>query len=292
MSEAGTALSVVDAQKALLGSMDDKVKAAYEEIRAVQKTAQKTVVFSHYEIGRIVRDISPDVEYGANATAQLAEALGLKPNFLLECRRVAEQFTRKQVRKLATQKNACGRYIGWRHLVEIAGAAENPKLQKSLMSRVVTEALTVEQIVREIQAKMGQRNSAIGVLPPRSMSAGLQQIANTSENVVKRRDVFKEAVIAPLMKLKESDLTPRLLSQLDTAIQNTNSLHESTGEMLRELTTARERAQKIARARKEPVAEEESPRRRGKARRSNKKRKGKKAVARAVKRAKRVLARA
>lgn len=235
-----TQVTLSEETKQVLSQMSPDVKAAYNEIYHVIREVRNLEIWSRYKMGEVLKRISADAEYGDNATSQLAAALDIHPNTLLAARRVAEQFTKVEIKKLLKRRNTKGQPIHWRHLEEIASASQYPSLQKQLLERVFTESLTTQQVLDEVKAKLGDRSrgGAARMLPPRTPAVGLQQIVNLSRNFSKRRPLFEKAVLKPLVGLKIKEFTPRMVTSLEDAIKDVEALREDANEILRELATA------------------------------------------------------
>lgn len=243
ISEAGSAKK----KRALaVGSMNPELRKLFTVLEKEVLQLGNVIVMGRHRIGqRVSAVIGSERTYGEGAVETLAAALNCTPSALYEYRRIAESYTTEEIKRMLALRTAGGNCLSYNHfnLISPTEGAE----RKALITRIIEEDLSVDQLALIIQDKHGGKRSRGGRKPqsPKTISAGLHQLNKFSEDVGKRMGIWDVAIFDRMVKGPSDDLDEKLLKSVHNTQTELQTLLSNVNVMMDKLHKAEQRVRKV-----------------------------------------------
>lgn len=278
-------LSTIQQRKEeVLKEMNPKLRKLRAEILTEIERLAEANILARYEIGIRVKESTNEKTYGTGAVERLAESFGKQftADQLLQCRRLAQAFSRSQIEKLANRKTSGGNLVSYTHLAVLAGLP--PDKRHEFQKRIFKEDLTTDELMAAVQADLGRRKNkkseggALGrpLAVPKTITAGLAQIGKFQAEIHRRRKVWTEAVFEKISTASPEDCTPKLLENLEILETDLQTLSEDADELMKQVDDSKKRLSSVLEKRKKGGKKEDAKPAEGKKKKAAKPVEGKK----------------
>ena len=253
---ATTDLVAVRRKEEALASMNPELRKVCDRIAKTLEQTKTDVAKRFYEIGVMLRTVvSKRAVYGESTMERLADALSIDLSQLQDCRQVATAFKAEKFEKLIERRNALGNRITWTHIVQLSRLRDAPsEVRVEINRQTFNEGLSTRELGRRIQehfdkpATHPDRRAGRKPTPPRSITAGLDEICRLARNLEARQSGYDAAVFSQLDSLGPGETTPQLQQKIQDALDAEKRLKDTVSLNCRRLSTAAERAGRFNRA--------------------------------------------
>lgn len=288
--------------KSVASQLPSPLRAVFTELKAALVTAEQTVrknnrvvIQSWFAVGALVDKVdSNESKFGAKATRLLAQALSLALNtniseeHLWTQARVSKIYTLPQIEKLLDRAEKRGSTFSWTHLRYLTSLLTMPKaevVRKKLENRVITEALSSDQLLNEIAAykrKRAATHASSGgtrgpkVKPPKSPAMACRQIIKYKRDTENRVQGWDDVLFGWVAQIGPDQASEGLIEEMEEARTEAflgKTLYEETAAKLEkaikrakklltqkgELAETQEEEQVEEEFEEEPQIEEEKP---------------------------------
>lgn len=229
---------------------------AQECERQIAKTAG-SVIMLQYQIGARVLAVANDEQtYGPNAVQQLADYLGVRggASYLYSLMNFARVFEADYVRTRSLRPMANGEHVTVSHWLQLM-KIEDPQSRERMLERVYREALSANDLEREIRAgvagptrhtRQGGRRPKV----PTNPVVGLQSVCEAANRLVRFEEAAEKAVFDALDEIAPDRVTDALLARAEQALAAVREAGRKAEEMGRRLEDNVRRLRNVLTARR------------------------------------------
>jgi hypothetical protein len=220
-------------RKALLSSLSTSARKLVEQFISREGKSGASEILTKWDHGADVAKImaNPD-EFGIDFVTSLATLTGESEDSLYAYRNFSQRFKREHVAALAERVTARGTHLTWKHF-RVLLSVEDRKAMRDYLNRAFEEGLSANQLEVEVaggnhqQTRTMSRGGGRKPAKPSSVGAGLRQIVSVSQSLVKRADVWDDAVCKAVLNEDPAKLDEDLATSLVTAAQEVDELVEA-----------------------------------------------------------------
>jgi len=237
-----------------LESMNDKLRAEFEEIKELINNRITANIRELWKLGKRVKAIHDrENEYGANAVGRMAICLGHDQSVLYLSMRFYTFYSEEQVDdllKLRSKFGGCA--ITWSHLAQLL-RLHNVKERTKLQRRIFDEDLSPEETKEEVDKLEGPSGRAgVGGRPLKVPATSLALVSNVlNQSYFWERNYNNlwgqgNSIVKMVEDMPAEKVTPEFLKKLDESVAYMDRIHEEAVVMKEHLEEARKTALKKA----------------------------------------------
>jgi hypothetical protein len=202
---------------------------ACERVRGLLSDLARDEMRTRHEIGTILNRMQGATQtYGEAAVERMAERIGVSPQILYQCARVAGNWSAASLSGLITRKNTRGDRLTWSHLVALT-KSRSDDARRTTVGRCLEESWTVRDLAQAIAAdrehERDERNAVDAETQPARVALrdGLQNASRATIQLGIILEALEE-------RLAEHDVgDDELLDRVVTAYEK---LHGTVGQTL------------------------------------------------------------
>lgn len=218
MSTAITALS--REQKEVFDSMPKAWQAKATRAIDMRRKGHERDVWEAYELGEIVASFTENERnYGEAAVPNLGIVMDERVGLLWACRQFVGTYNKAEVTKLLERSLRGGKLISFSHFDKLSGleGKNAVKVRKELESAIITERLSVDDLAKRIQRKMGGKRSSGGRAPnkPKSINSGISQMVEAATKYENRFVGWEEVVFTGIAQAGADQINADLVRHLE-----------------------------------------------------------------------------
>jgi hypothetical protein len=258
--------AVVAALPPALRPIYASVKGHLTNIAAASHHAAIKIIREWYAVGEQVRKIQKGgAKFNGQSIPLLAEAITSELGYtrtqeqLWEAGKVAAVYTLPYIERFVARAQQSGASISYAHVRYLAmlRSKNEEALRRKLEHTVVTQALSAEQLLAEIRARMPKRSSGgRKPLDPRSPQAVLRQLAKYRQEAANRVPGWDRVLFSWVEEAPPEECTKELAAELASSQEEVHALVELYAGIEGKLQVAQKRVGKIL-ARKQELSEDE-----------------------------------
>ena len=243
------------AQREALKSMAEPLVDMYVAIRDAAFAEGKSLVQSRHKIGQLINEVvGNESTYGAAAMEQLAQALDgvVSITILYECRKLASVYTEEALDKILDLRSPGQTALTYNHLVKLSQMPDKTK-RNELTKRTIREGLSVSALdtairLLETGGTGGASTNGVplnGLRPPKTVTAGLHQIAKLPDEVSRRVAMWKRSVFEKVEKAPPDSIDTKTLALIDATSKSVEQGVAALTEIKGRLAEARKRVNTV-----------------------------------------------
>ena len=245
---------VQEEQKRQLQEMTPELRKKAKIFADKLAKGDAAVILTSFDCGKMVQEfLADEAAYGEDAIPRLARFLNLHPsqqqgeNQLYSMRSFSVAYTREAVVALVARRGLNGKTITINHFYHLS-AIKNVKIRTKYEEMVFTEALSVDQLAKELRAKGAKDRTSNGGRkpnPPRNADVGFQQIYELCNGFQSRHALWDVAIYRKVMDAAPVDLDANLFNRVTAAEDGLTKLIASAKEDLEEVRRCKVRISKV-----------------------------------------------